>query len=63
MLHSVSTLEQKHDEIAGIPLRNQVHILFHKIYGRKNNTLEQFLEFKRSWEKGEFNEQLELELL
>ncbi|MFB3167079.1 hypothetical protein P5G62_008140 [Neobacillus sp. 179-C4.2 HS] len=55
-------LEQKHDEIVGIPLRKQVHILFHKIYGRKNNTLEQFLEFKRSWEKGEFNEQLELEL-
>ncbi|MBI0580546.1 hypothetical protein IEC97_24680 [Neobacillus cucumis] len=55
-------LEQKHDEIVGIPLRKHVHQLFHKIYGKKNNTLEQFIEFKTRWDKGEFNEQLELEL-
>lgn len=55
-------LEQKHDKIVGIPLRKHIHQLFHQIFGKKNNTLKQFHEFKTRWDRGEFEEQLELEL-
>lgn len=43
----------------GITLNVNVHKLFHKIYGRKSETTkENFLEFKRRYENGEFIEQL-----
>ncbi|ULT58709.1 hypothetical protein L1999_09345 [Neobacillus drentensis] len=47
-------LELRNEEILGIPLKKEIHILFHKLYGRKNNTPQQFDEFKNRWEKGEF---------
>lgn len=38
----------------GITLTNSIHRLFHKIYGKKHNNEEQFLEFKSRWDSGEW---------
>jgi len=42
----------------GVPLLPEIHELFHKIYGKNNNTLEQFNIFKNNYLKGEFKKQL-----
>lgn len=45
---------ERYDLDNGITLSVEVHKLFHKLYGRKFNTLEQFLEFKSRYISGEF---------
>lgn len=42
----------------GVCLRPDVHYLFHKIYGKKNNTPEQFYEFQEDFKKGKYNKLL-----
>lgn len=42
----------------GVCLRPDVHRLFHKIYGKKNNTPEQFYEFREDFKKGKYNKLL-----
>lgn len=39
-----------------ITLSKEIHRLFHKIYGNKHNTKEQFKEFKHRYHNGEFKE-------
>lgn len=38
----------------GVPLRRDIHKLFHQIYGVQNNNKNQFEEFQTRWNNGEF---------
>lgn len=48
----------KHEELLGVCIHPALHIEFHKIYSKDNNTPEQFEEFKKRYETGEFEELL-----
>lgn len=49
----VSLVLEKHNEIAGVPLKKNVHKLFHKIYGY-GGTLSDLYEFRERYLNGEF---------
>lgn len=56
--YSLEILEKEfmrlHQKIGmAVVLNRDIHILFHKIYGYKNNTPEQYNEFKEKYKKGE----------
>lgn len=41
------------DKVQGVVLDKKIHMLFHSIYGKENNTPEQYYEFKEKIQKGE----------
>jgi len=48
-----------HDEYGlGVPIESNLHHLFHSLYGKTNNTKEQFEEFVKRYDIGEFNKVL-----
>ena len=49
-------IEHRTDINNCITLSKEIHELFHKLYGHKNNTKEQFEEFKHRYHSGEFKE-------
>lgn len=48
-------IEERHKNVIGVPLRKPIHKLFHTLYGKSNNTIEQFYEFEERWNRGEFD--------
>lgn len=48
-------LKEKHNDFVGIPLTKEIHDLFHRVYGRKDTTMEDLMEFKQRFLSGEFN--------
>jgi hypothetical protein len=53
-----SRVIEEHTRVDGITLSKVIHILFHKIYGKKLNTPKQIEEFKQRYQAGEFDEYL-----
>lgn len=51
----VAGIKRRHDEEKGVPLRYHIHRLFHSEYGN-TTTAEDFAEFKRRYQSGEFDE-------
>lgn len=48
-------IKKRHTKELGVPLRYEIHRLFHSIYGN-SNTPEQYYEFKERYMRGEFAE-------
>lgn len=46
--------ELRYDIANGISIKEEIHNLFHSIYGKRFNTPEQFFDFKRRYDLGEF---------
>jgi hypothetical protein len=49
-------LIEKHEDLPGIVMTENIHKLFHSIYGKKNNSMQQVEEFKQRYKAGEFGE-------
>lgn len=53
----INTIKKQHyDNDIGIPMHPEIHMLFHQIYGKKNNTMEQVIEFKKNYLDGKYQE-------
>lgn len=49
-------LEKHYTYGLGVPVLSEIHNLFHQLYGKADNTIEQFEEFKDRYINGEFKE-------
>jgi len=58
-IEKIKTLfEEKHKGISGMPLRKEVHKLFHSIYGYKNIDFFNVVEFRDRYLSGEFEREI-----
>lgn len=39
----------------GVPLHRDIHILFHNVYGRRDNNKSQFIEFQKDYQEGKYS--------
>ena len=60
LLQIKNKLVELHKNCEYVVLCENLHKLFHKLYGKKNNTIEQFLEFKKRYENCEFDNILDI---
>lgn len=51
---------RRHSDVLGVCIHPFLHIEFHKIFGKENNNMCQFKEFKKLYETGEFDDLLEM---
>jgi hypothetical protein len=49
-----------HENVSGVCIRPDLHILFHQIYGNKDNTEEQFVQFENDYLNNKYLEVINL---
>ncbi len=58
LLNIKNELLRLHYESKSVVISSELHNLFHKLYGKKNNNEEQFIKFTKSYENNELNNYL-----
>jgi hypothetical protein len=56
-LESISAkIREKHNDAIGVPIKKEMHQLFHEMYGKKNTRPENLLEFKLLYLRGKLDD-------
>jgi hypothetical protein len=49
-------IREKHNDAMGVPIKKEMHQLFHEMYGKKNTRPENLLEFKLLYLRGKLDD-------